>query len=109
MTDVVEKPDADQAPSDLAVIGRYVLQPSIFEAIRSTKPDSRGEIQVTDAIKLLMESEPVLAMAFDGTRYDTGDKGDYLRATVELAAAHPELGARFRDFLVGFVAGLPAD
>jgi UTP--glucose-1-phosphate uridylyltransferase len=107
MSDVVEKPDADQAPSDLAVIGRYVLQPSIFEAIRSTKPDSRGEIQVTDAIKLLMESEPVLAMAFDGTRYDTGDKSDYLRATVELAAAHPDLGPRFRQFLADFVAGLP--
>ena len=107
MSDVVEKPDADQAPSDLAVIGRYVLQPSIFEAIRSTKPDSRGEIQVTDAIKLLMESEPVLAMAFDGTRYDTGDKSDYLRATVELAAAHPDLGPRFRQFLVDFAAGLP--
>jgi UTP--glucose-1-phosphate uridylyltransferase len=107
MSDVVEKPDADQAPSDLAVIGRYVLQPSIFEAIRSTKPDSRGEIQITDAIKLLMESEPVLAMAFDGTRYDTGDKSDYLRATVELAAAHPDLGPRFRQFLVDFAAGLP--
>jgi UTP--glucose-1-phosphate uridylyltransferase len=106
MVDVVEKPDPDQAPSDLAVIGRYVLQPSIFEAIRSTKPDSRGEIQITDAIKLLMESETVLAMSFDGTRYDTGDKSDYLRATVELAAARPDLGPRFREFLVEFVAGL---
>jgi UTP--glucose-1-phosphate uridylyltransferase len=106
MHDVIEKPDPDQAPSDLGVIGRYVLQPSIFDAIRRTKPDAKGEVQLTDAIKLSLEDTPVLALAFEGTRYDTGDKGDYLRATVELAAARDDLGPRFRQFLTTFVAGL---
>jgi UTP--glucose-1-phosphate uridylyltransferase len=106
MTDVVEKPAFEDAPSDLAVIGRYVLRPGIFDAIRATKPDAKGEIQLTDALRLSMERGPVYAMAFEGTRYDIGDKGDYLRATVELAAARDDLGPDFRDFLRSFVAGL---
>jgi len=106
MTDVVEKPAPEEAPSDLAVIGRYVLHPSIFEAIRATKADHRGEIQITDAVRHSMDTGQVLAFAFSGTRYDTGDKADFLRATVELAAARPDLGPRFREFLTKFVAGL---
>jgi UTP--glucose-1-phosphate uridylyltransferase len=109
MTDVVEKPAFEDAPSDLAVIGRYVLRPGIFDSIRATKPDAKGEIQLTDALRLSMERGPVYAMAFEGTRYDIGDKGDYLRATVELAAARDDLGPDFRDFLRGFVAGLDQD
>lgn len=106
MTDVIEKPDPDEAPSNLAVIGRYVFQPSIFAAIHGTKPDHRGEIQITDAIKQVMSGGGVLTRAHEGTRYDTGDKADYLRATVELAAGHPQLGERFRAFLRDFVAGM---
>jgi len=106
MTDVVEKPAYEDAPSDLAVIGRYVLHPRIFDSIRATKPDAKGEIQLTDALKLSMETGPVYAMAFEGTRYDIGDKGDYLRATVELAAGRDDLGPDFRTFLRRFVAGL---
>jgi UTP--glucose-1-phosphate uridylyltransferase len=108
MTDVIEKPDPDEAPSDLAVIGRYVLHPSIFEAIRGTKPDRRGEIQITDALRAEIEGAPVLAHAFEGRRWDAGDKQDYLRATVELAAEHPDLGPAFKTFLRDFVAGMGA-
>jgi UTP--glucose-1-phosphate uridylyltransferase len=109
MTDMVEKPSFEDAPSDLAVIGRYVLHPGIFEAIRATKPDAKGEIQLTDALKRSMETGPVYAMAFEGTRYDVGDKSDYLRATVELAVARDDLGPDFRTFLRRFAAGLDAE
>jgi UTP--glucose-1-phosphate uridylyltransferase len=106
ITDLVEKPDPEDAPSDLAIVARYVFQPSIFEAIKATKPDAKGEIQITDAIQHAVEAETVLARVFTGDRYDTGDKADYLRATVELAADREDLGPRFREFLREFVAGL---
>ncbi|HKE99689.1 MAG TPA: UTP--glucose-1-phosphate uridylyltransferase [Actinomycetes bacterium] len=106
MRDLVEKPDPDQAPSDLAVIGRYVLQPTVFDSIARTRPDARGEVQLTDALKAGLGACPVLALAFDGTRYDTGDKADYLRATVELAVARDDLGPGFRAFLTRFAAAL---
>jgi UTP--glucose-1-phosphate uridylyltransferase len=106
ITNLVEKPDPGDAPSDLAIVARYVFQPSIFELIKATKPDAKGEIQITDAIQHAVETETVLARVFTGDRYDTGDKSDYLRATVELAADREDLGPRFRDFLREFVAGL---
>jgi UTP--glucose-1-phosphate uridylyltransferase len=101
--DIVEKPSPEDAPSNLAAIGRYVLTPEIFDAIRETRPDSRGEIQLTDAIGLLAKEQAVYAYTFEGTRYDIGKKLDYLRATVELAAEREDLGPGFREFLADLV------
>jgi UTP--glucose-1-phosphate uridylyltransferase len=101
--DIVEKPPQDEAPSNLAAIGRYVLTPEIFDAIRQTPPDTGGEIQLTDAIGLLAREQAVYAYVFEGTRYDIGKKLDYLRATVELAADRDDLGPDFREFLVDLV------
>lgn len=101
--DIVEKPSKEEAPSNLAVIGRYVFTPEIFDAIRQTPPDSRGEVQLTDAIALLARQQAVYAFAFDGVRYDIGKKLDYLRATVELAVDREDLGPAFRAFLADFV------
>jgi UTP--glucose-1-phosphate uridylyltransferase len=106
--DIVEKPDPAEAPSNLATIGRYVLDPEVFEALRETKPDRKGEIQLTDAIKRLTEGDAkgVLALRFTGVRYDIGDKVDFLRATVELAARRQDVGPPFLSFLRRFVAQL---
>jgi UTP--glucose-1-phosphate uridylyltransferase len=101
--DIVEKPSKEEAPSNLAVIGRYVFTPEIFDAIRQTPPDSGGDIQLTDAIALLARQQAVYAFAFDGVRYDIGKKLDYLRATVELAVDREDLGPAFRAFLADFV------
>ena len=108
VADIVEKPAPEEAPSNLAVIGRYVLHPEIFDALRATEPGAGGEIQITDALRrLVQESElGVLAYVFAGTRYDAGDKNDYLRATVELAARRPDIGPEFVAFLRRFVADL---
>jgi UTP--glucose-1-phosphate uridylyltransferase len=103
VVDIVEKPARDEAPSNLAAIGRYVLTPEIFDAIRQTPPDVRGEVQLTDAIGLLAREQAVYAYVFEGTRYDIGKKLDYLRATVELAADRDDLGPDFREFLVDLV------
>jgi UTP--glucose-1-phosphate uridylyltransferase len=106
VTEIVEKPDPDEAPSNQASIGRYVLHPEVFDALRETKPDGKGEIQLTDALERVIETpgRGVLAMAFTGVRYDTGDKNGYLRATVELAAAREDIGPAFLDFLEEFLA-----
>ena len=101
--DIVEKPSKEEAPSNLAVIGRYVFTPEIFDAIRQTPPDSGGDVQLTDAIALLARQQAVYAFAFDGVRYDIGKKLDYLRATVELAVDREDLGPVFRAFLADFV------
>lgn len=100
---IVEKPAAADAPSNLAVMGRYVFTPEIFEAISRVSPGVGGEIQLTDAIALLLETHPVFGWVFSGGRYDIGNKLDYLRATVELAAEREDLGPEFREFLVDFV------
>jgi UTP--glucose-1-phosphate uridylyltransferase len=97
--DLVEKPTPDEAPSDLGVMGRYVLTPAIFDALARTKPGSGGEIQLTDGIKLLLETEPVFGYTFADGRFDAGNKLDYLRATVELALERPDLGPPFRAYL----------
>lgn len=101
--DIVEKPDPDEAPSNLAAIGRYVLTPEIFAALRRVPPGVGGEIQLTDAIRALAKVQAVYGYLFDGVRYDIGKKIDYLRATVELAAEREDLGEDFRRFLTEFV------
>jgi UTP--glucose-1-phosphate uridylyltransferase len=100
---IVEKPSAEEAPSNLAAIGRYVLTPEIFDALRETPPDSGGEVQLTDAINLLAQQQTVYTHVFEGVRYDIGRKLDYLRATVELGIDREDLGPDFRAFLADLV------
>lgn len=97
---LIEKPQPQEAPSNLGVVGRYILNPGIFRKLRETSPGAGGEIQLTDAIAALMEDETVLAYEFRGTRYDCGDKLSYLQAQVEFGLKHPELGAEFREYLL---------
>jgi UTP--glucose-1-phosphate uridylyltransferase len=97
--DLVEKPAPAEAPSDLAVIGRYVLTPAIFRYLEQTKPGRGGEIQLTDALRAMAQDYPMYAYLFEGTRYDAGNKLGFLQATVEYALANPELGAPFRRYL----------
>jgi UTP--glucose-1-phosphate uridylyltransferase len=99
VTSIVEKPAPKDAPSNLAVVGRYLLTPTIFRKLEETTPGAGGEIQLTDAIAALLQDELVIAHPFEGKRYDCGSKEGYLEATVELALAHPELGEDFRDYL----------
>jgi UTP--glucose-1-phosphate uridylyltransferase len=96
---MVEKPRPDDAPSDNAIIGRYILTPDIFEILEETPPDHRGEIQITDALKTLLGRRPIDGYAFEGTRYDAGDKLGFLKATVELALKREDLGEGFRSYL----------
>ncbi len=104
VTGLVEKPPADRAPSNLAVVGRYVLPPAIFDAIRRTKPGSGGEIQLTDAMALcLTEGVPVHGVVYRGFRYDTGQPLGYLEAVVRLATHRPDLGPAFREWLTTYV------
>jgi UTP--glucose-1-phosphate uridylyltransferase len=98
--DLVEKPAEDEAPSNLAVMGRYVFGPDIFEVLAETKPGRGGEIQLTDAIKTLAEHEPVYGWTFREGRFDVGNKLDYLEATVELALEREDIGPAFRQFLI---------
>ncbi|HEY5559757.1 MAG TPA: UTP--glucose-1-phosphate uridylyltransferase GalU [Steroidobacteraceae bacterium] len=102
---IVEKPKPADAPSDLAVVGRYLLSGSIFDRLRNIGRGAGGEIQLTDGIAALLTDEPVYAYRFSGKRYDCGSKLGYLEATVEYALRHPELGERFGSYLDKFVAG----
>jgi UTP--glucose-1-phosphate uridylyltransferase len=97
--DVIEKPAPEDAPSDLGMMGRYVLQPGIFDAIEATAPGRGGEIQLTDAIRLLIEKEPVYGYTFEAGRFDVGNKIDYLKALVEFALEREDLGPPFRAYL----------
>jgi UTP--glucose-1-phosphate uridylyltransferase len=99
--EMVEKPMPEKAPSRLGVAGRYVLTPSVFEAIRNQPRGSGGEIQLTDGIAQLIETEGVYAYLYEGKRYDCGSKGGFLEATVELALQHAEFGSSFREYLQG--------
>jgi UTP--glucose-1-phosphate uridylyltransferase len=101
---MVEKPKPAEAPSDLAVVGRYLLSGSIFERLRKIGRGAGGEIQLTDGIAALLDDEPVYAYRFKGKRYDCGSKLGYLEATVEYGLKHPELGESFRKYLGGLVA-----
>ncbi|WP_431979967.1 UTP--glucose-1-phosphate uridylyltransferase GalU [Streptomyces qinglanensis] len=107
VSDLVEKPAVQEAPSNLAIIGRYVLDPAVFEVLGKTEPGRGGEIQLTDALQTLSSDEsvggPVHGVVFDGRRYDTGDRADYLRAIVRLACEREDLGPEFREWLRGYV------
>jgi UTP--glucose-1-phosphate uridylyltransferase len=106
VTGLVEKPAPEEAPSNLAVVGRYVLPGKIFDAIAETKPGSGGEIQLTDAMaQLLAEGTPVHGIVYRGHRYDTGMPLGYLQTVVELAVKRPDLGPQFKEWLADFVAG----
>ncbi|MEW6132346.1 MAG: UTP--glucose-1-phosphate uridylyltransferase GalU [Pseudomonadota bacterium] len=96
---IVEKPKPEVAPSNLGVVGRYILTPRIFHYIENLKPGAGGELQLTDAIAALLQEQQVLAYAFDGVRYDCGSKLGYLQATVEYAMKHPEVGSEFEAYL----------
>jgi UTP--glucose-1-phosphate uridylyltransferase len=96
---MVEKPPFNEAPSDLAIIGRYILTPDIFEEIENTTPGAGGEIQLTDAMRSLLKKRPFYAVRFEGTRHDAGDKLGFLIATVEFALKRSDLSPEFRDYL----------
>jgi UTP--glucose-1-phosphate uridylyltransferase len=100
---IVEKPKPENAPSNLAVVGRYILTPAIFDKIENVARGAGGEIQLTDAIAMLMNDEPVLSYEFHGKRYDCGSKLGYLVATVEQGLKHPELRDQFKDYLSNLI------
>ena len=99
LLDVVEKPAPSDAPSNLAVMGRYVFTPEIFGALERVKPGPGGDVQLTDAMALLLQEQEIFGYVFDEVRYDIGQKLDYLRATVEIAIEREDLGPAFRTFL----------
>ena len=100
---LVEKPKPEEAPSNLAVIGRYILTPEIFDALRDTTPGVGGEVQITDAINRLAQEQAVYAYVFEGGRFDIGNKLDYLKATVEMGIDREDVGEDFREFLADLV------
>lgn len=108
ITGLVEKPAREDAPSNLAVIGRYVLSPSVFDVLERTEPGKGGEIQLTDALQVLAAdpNEGVYGVVFDGRRYDTGDKADYIKAVVQLAIERDDLGPELKPWLKELAAGL---
>jgi UTP--glucose-1-phosphate uridylyltransferase len=97
--DMVEKPRAEEAPSELAIIGRYLLTPDIFPILEATPRDKGGEIQLTNGLRILKDRRPVYGYRFAGTRHDAGNKLGFLKATVEFALKRPDLGTQFRDYL----------
>ncbi len=99
VTSIVEKPEPEDAPSNLAVIGRYVLTPKIFDKLEQTQRGAGGEIQLTDAIQALMDEQSVFGYRYEGVRYDAGTTMGWLKASVELALARPEFGSAFADYL----------
>lgn len=103
VTDLIEKPDISEAPSNLAVLGRYILEPEIFQILKETKAGVNQEIQLTDALRTLVKQQPMYAYQFQGRRYDIGDKEGFLEATVEQALKNPELRDRFLQYLTNFV------
>jgi UTP--glucose-1-phosphate uridylyltransferase len=103
VTDMVEKPKPSEAPSDLAIIGRYILTPDIFKCLEKVKPGKGDEIQLTDAIKALLKRKPVYGFLFEGRRYDAGDKVGFLTATVELGLKNPAVKDDFRKYLLSIL------
>ena len=99
--DMVENPHPQTAPSNLAIIGRYILPPDIFNILEDTKPGKGGEIQLTDGLKLLSQKQPIYAYEFEGDRYDAGDKLGFLKANVAFALKRPDIGKEFKKFLKG--------
>ena len=96
---MVEKPSVEEAPSRFAALGRYVITPDVFDVLEQTRPGKGGEIQLTDALRVMAHNENVYAYNFEGKRYDTGDKLGYLKATVEFALRRDDLGPAFREYL----------
>jgi len=103
VTDLVEKPTIEDAPSNIAILGRYIISPAIFEILEHTKPGRGGEIQLTDALKVLAKNEAMYAYNFEGRRYDVGDKQGFLVATVEYALRREDLREEFLKYLVDVV------
>lgn len=99
ISDLVEKPSQDNAPSRLAIMGRYIIEPGIFPVLAGAEPGAGGEIQLTDALKVLCREQAMYGLAFQGKRYDVGNKLGYLQATVEFALARPDLSGAFREYL----------
>ena len=99
VTDLVEKPEPEKAPSNLAIIGRYILMPEIFAHLERTVPDAKGEIQLTNGLRSLLKKQPIAAFRFQGKRFDTGNKLGFVKATVEFALKRKDLGPGFRDYL----------
>ena len=99
LKDLVEKPSIEEAPSNVAILGRYIITPQIFEILENTKPGKGGEIQLTDALKTLIGNEAMYAYNFEGRRYDVGDKLGFLQATVEFALKREELREEFIEYL----------
>lgn len=97
----MEKPKPGQAPSNLAVTGRYVLPPEVFDCLERTSPGSGGEIQLTDGLRLLVQEHGLCALEYEGKSYDAGDKLGFLKATVEIALENAEFGKEFRSYLRG--------
>lgn len=97
--DLIEKPPYEEAPSNLAIIGRYILTPEIFDVLENTPPDAGGEIQLTNGLRKLLERQPIHAYRFEGKRYDAGDKLGFLKATVEFALKREDLGKEFGSYL----------
>jgi len=98
---MVEKPKPEEAPSNLAIIGRYILTPAIFDCLANTKAGAGGELQLTDGMRLLLQKEKMYAYVYEGRRHDTGDKLGFLKATVEFALKREDLGGLFREYLKG--------
>jgi UTP--glucose-1-phosphate uridylyltransferase len=96
---LVEKPKPKDAPSNLGIVGRYILTPEIFEMLEKTPPGKGGEIQLTDGLRLLLEKQKIYAYQFEGIRYDTGTPLGFLKASVEFALNRPDIGAKFKEYL----------
>ena len=103
--DLIEKPDIETAPSNIAILGRYIITPEIFDILENTKPGKNGEIQLTDGLKALCKNQAMYAYVFEGKRYDVGDKLGFLKATVEYALRRPDLGGPFRAYLQELLKG----
>jgi len=106
INNLVEKPKPSDAPSDMAIIGRYILTPDIFDILDGIGPGRGGEIQLTDALCMLLEKRPLYGYLFTGTRYDAGDKVGYLKATVDLALKNPQVSEQFKEYLIEVVKNL---
>ena len=104
--DLVEKPDPKTAPSNLVIAARYAFSPKIFDCIEKTPPGKNGEIQLTDAMRLLLKGSAMYGFLFEGHRHDIGSKIDFLKTNVIYGMAHPELGPEFREFIKTVAAGL---
>lgn len=105
VNDLIEKPEAEKAPSNIAILGRYIITPGIFDFLENAQPGKGGEIQLTDALKRLLKAEPIYAYNFIGNRYDVGNKMGYLRAIVEFALKKDELGEEFLAYLQELISG----